>query len=169
MSDASGRVVDSVKFQDTPPWPTGADGRSGSLERISPDESGESVANWASSPLSADRTKPSGTPDVNGTGKWTIYPWDEDQTWGLGRMMGRGEVFYNMPITFGMNGDVPPGQAPGSAPQRGFGFGFGGGGGGGWWRQPGWFSGPLLANPQFRKIFLARAKEILETIYTEQI
>ena len=62
LSDASGRVVDSVKFQDTPPWSTGADGHSGSLERISPDESGESAANWAASPLSADRTKPSGTP-----------------------------------------------------------------------------------------------------------
>ena len=37
-----------------------------------------------------------------------------------------------------------------------------------WWRQPGFFSGPLLANPQFRKLFLARTREILLTIYTEE-
>ncbi|MBI2947738.1 MAG: CotH kinase family protein [Verrucomicrobia bacterium] len=98
--------------------------------------------------------------DVHGTGKWTMYPWDEDNTWGLS--MGFGQVFYNMPITFGMNGDAPPGG-------RGRGFGFGGGGGAGWWRQPGYFSGPLLAHPQFRKLFLARMKEFLETTYTEEI
>jgi hypothetical protein len=103
--------------------------------------------------------------DTNGTGKWTLYPWDQDNTWGLG-MMGRGEVFSNMPITFGMDGDAPPGRPPGAGPERGFGFGFGGGAG--WWRQPGWFSGPLLANPKFRKIFLARTKEILQSIYTEE-
>jgi hypothetical protein len=89
-----------------------------------------------------------------------------------------------MPITFGMNGDLPPGvrreaAAPGTDPgqsgltegfrgERGFGFGFGFGGAG-WWRQPGYFSGPLLANPQFRKRFLARTKEIVQTIYTEEV
>ena len=36
------------------------------------------------------------------------------------------------------------------------------------WRPPGYFSGPLLANAQFRKLFLSRTKEILETIYTEE-
>jgi hypothetical protein len=120
--------------------------------------------------------------DRDGTGKWMMYPWDQDQTWGIVGM-GRSQVFYNMPITFGMNGDVPPGvrreaAAPGtdrgqSGPRGGFGggrgFGFGFGGGAGWWRQPGYFSGPLLANPQFRKLFLARTKAILETIYTEEV
>ena len=105
--------------------------------------------------------------DLNGTGQWTMYPWDEDQTWGIIGMRGRGQVFYNMPLTFGMSGDVPPGQPRGGGRAGGFGFGFGGGGG--WWRPPGWFSGPLLANPQFRKLFLARTKEILETTYTEEI
>jgi hypothetical protein len=38
----------------------------------------------------------------------------------------------------------------------------------GWWRPPGWFSGPLLANSYFRRIFLARVKEITENIYTEK-
>jgi hypothetical protein len=88
--------------------------------------------------------------DTQGTGKWTMYPWDQDSTWGLRDMTGTGQVFYDMPITFGMNGDSP---SPG----------------GGWWRSPGWFSGPLLANPQFRRIFLVRTKEILETIYTEEV
>ena len=80
--------------------------------------------------------------------------------------MGSGSVFYDMPITFGMEGATPPGQR--EAPARGRGFGFGGGGPG-WWRPPGYFSGPLLANPQFRKLFLARTREILETIYTETV
>jgi len=102
--------------------------------------------------------------DVNGTGKWTMYPWDQDQTWGIA--MGSGHVFYDMPITFGMAGDRPPGQREGSP--RGGGFGFGGGGPG-WWRAPGYFSGPLLANAHFRKLFLARTREILETIYTEKV
>ena len=31
------------------------------------------------------------------------------------------------------------------------------------------FSGPLLANPQFRRIFLARTKEILERVYTPEV
>lgn len=38
-----------------------------------------------------------------------------------------------------------------------------------WWRRAGVFSGPLLANPRFRAVFLCRVKEILETVYTEDI
>ena len=38
-----------------------------------------------------------------------------------------------------------------------------------WWRPGGVFSKPLLANPQFRKLFLARTKELLETVYTEKV
>jgi hypothetical protein len=47
-----------------------------------------------------------------------------------------------------------------------------GGGGGGpmggpqWWRPPGWFSGPLLANPTFRQRFRTRLKELCETEFT---
>ena len=37
-----------------------------------------------------------------------------------------------------------------------------------WWRPGGYFSAPLLANPQFRKIFLARTKEILDRVYTKE-
>jgi hypothetical protein len=102
--------------------------------------------------------------DRSGTGKWTMYPWDQDKTWGFYDGVQPGHVFYDMPITFGMARDLPSGQR--RAPWRGGGFG---GGGQPWWREPGYFSGPLLANPRFRKLFLARTKEILETIYTEEI
>jgi hypothetical protein len=37
-----------------------------------------------------------------------------------------------------------------------------------WWRPVVYFSKPLLANPTFRKLFL-RTKEILETVYTEDV
>jgi hypothetical protein len=48
---------------------------------------------------------------------------------------------------------------------------FGGGGpfgGVSWWRPPGYFSGPLLANPQFRKQFLERLREICLNTFTEE-
>jgi hypothetical protein len=102
--------------------------------------------------------------DLSGSGKWTMYPWDQDKTWGFHDGLAPGQVFYDMPITFGMERDFAPGQRRG--PSRGGGFG---GGGQPWWREPGYFSGPLLANPRFRKRFLARTKEILETIYTEEV
>jgi hypothetical protein len=91
--------------------------------------------------------------DVNGTGKWTMYPWDQDKTWGI--TDNRGGVFYQLPLTFGMKGDRPP-------PGQGNNFN-------GWWRPPGWFSGPLLANPYFRRIFLTRVKDITENVYTEKV
>lgn len=95
--------------------------------------------------------------DVRGTGKWTIYPWDHDKTWGFHDGIRGYEVFTEMPITFGMAGDVPP-------PGPNFGFG-----GPAWWRPGGHFSQPLLANPPFRKLFLARTKELLEKVYTEEV
>lgn len=108
--------------------------------------------------------------DTGGTGRWTMYPWDQDQTWGVVNMRGRSDVFCDLPITFGMDGDAPPGRKPGATEREqrfGPGPGFGGRGAM-WWRPPGYFSGPLLANAQFRKLFLARTKEILETVYTEE-
>ena len=62
-----------------------------------------------------------------------------------------------------MEGDATPGRK--QAPAAGGGFGRRGAM---WWRPPGYFSGPLLANAQFRKLFLSRTKEILETVYTEE-
>jgi hypothetical protein len=96
--------------------------------------------------------------DVHGTGKWTMYPWDQDKTWGYHDGVGPNGLFFDMPLTFGMEGDRPPGQN-----QGGF-FFFGS-----WWRPGGHFSKPLLANPHFRKPFLARTKELLETIYTKDV
>jgi hypothetical protein len=90
--------------------------------------------------------------DAHGTGKWTMYPWDQDKTWGITDFSSG--VFYQLPLTFGMKGDQPP-----AGQSRNF---------DGWWRPPGWFSGPLLANPYFRRIFLARVKELTENVYTEK-
>jgi spore coat protein CotH len=97
--------------------------------------------------------------DVHGTGQWTMYPWDQDKTWGFHDGITGYEVFTDMPLTFGMRGDRPPGA-------RGLQGFFGGGPV--WWRPPGYFSGPLLANPEFRKRFLAQTKSLLETVYTPE-
>lgn len=103
--------------------------------------------------------------DLSGSEKWTMHPWDQDQTWGIINGGWNQDVFFDMPLTFGMAGDVPPGE---SRPNpRGDRFRFGRGGPG-WWRPGGWFSAPLLANPHFRKVFLARTREILETVYTPE-
>jgi len=69
-----------------------------------------------------------------------------------------------MPLAFGMAGDRPPGVSGDSA--RGGRFGRGGPM---WWREGGYFSRPLLANVEFRRLFLARTKEILEKIYTQEV
>jgi hypothetical protein len=95
--------------------------------------------------------------DTERTKKWTMYPWDQDKTWGYYDGIRPGQVFYDMPLTFGQ----------GDGRERGRGGPFGGDSS--WWRPPGYFSGPLLANPQFRKVFLARTREILKTVYTEEI
>lgn len=102
--------------------------------------------------------------DLTGTKKWTMHPWDQDQTWGIINGGWNDEVFHTMPLTFGMTGDVPPGERRQNPNPRGERFGFGRGPG--WWRPAGWFSGPLLANPQFRKVFLDRTRELLSSVYT---
>jgi len=37
-----------------------------------------------------------------------------------------------------------------------------------WWRPGGYFSRPLLANPQFRKVFLDRTAKVIREVYTEE-
>jgi hypothetical protein len=93
--------------------------------------------------------------DEKGTEKWEMYPWDEDKTWGDYDGASPNYDWYEMPLTFGMN------EGRGRSPNRGF-FG------GGWWRPPGWFSGPLLANQQFRKVFLTRLGDICTNAFTEE-
>ncbi|MGC9329384.1 MAG: CotH kinase family protein, partial [Candidatus Hinthialibacter sp.] len=43
-----GEIVDTVKYGDSPPWPTRPDGSGSSLERISPYVDSSNIANWAS-------------------------------------------------------------------------------------------------------------------------
>lgn len=157
--------------------------------------------------------------DLKGKNKWEIYPWDQDKTWGYYDGISANDVFVDMPLTFGMEGDAPPnrdGQRPneerfnrppsraanvpqaasmiqppsgesnraqGDRPGRQSNGNnrspmnndfFGGGGmfmgrGAMWWRAGGELSRPLLANSEFRKIFLKRVKTILDTFYTEEI
>ncbi|HTI71600.1 MAG TPA: CotH kinase family protein [Candidatus Limnocylindria bacterium] len=103
--------------------------------------------------------------DVTGSGKWTMYPWDQDKTYGFYDNLAPGGVFATMPLTFGMAGDLPPNWNR-STPPRGFQDVLGIRGSE-WWRNPGYFSGPLLANPQFRAAYLARVKELLDTEFSE--
>ncbi len=108
--------------------------------------------------------------DARGTKRWEMYPWDQDKTWGYHDGIREGQVFTDLPLTFGMEGDLPPGAGGGRSRERGFGP-FGGGpfgGGAPWWRPGGYFSRPLLANPRFRKLFLARTREVLEKVYTPE-
>jgi hypothetical protein len=97
--------------------------------------------------------------DLKPGGKWEMIPWDEDKTWGDFDGASSNYDWYSMPLTFGMNGDQPQSRG-----------GWGGGpfGSPGWWRPPGPFSGPLLANPQFRKKLEARLRELCNTVFTEE-
>lgn len=98
--------------------------------------------------------------DLRPGGKWEIFPWDNDKTWGDYDGAGPDKDWYSMPLTMGMNGDQPPRDLR-SLFQRGpFGPSA-------WWRPPGYFSGPLLANAEFRRRFLERLRELCETVFTE--
>ena len=46
--------------------------------------------------------------DTGGTGKWEMYPWDEDKTWGDYDGASPDYDWYEMPLTYGMNGDQSP-------------------------------------------------------------
>jgi len=94
--------------------------------------------------------------DRKGSGKWELYPWDQDKTWGFHDQSGD-QVFFDLPLTFGMAGDRPPGGGRSTMNP------------GHWWRPGGYFSKPLLANPQFRQRFLKRTRQILEDTYTEAV
>ncbi len=102
--------------------------------------------------------------DTGGTKKWEMYPWDEDKTWGDFDGAPSSYDWYEMPLTTGMKGDQSPPADPNSKGNRLWGqFG-----GVNWWRGGGYFSKPLLANPEFRKRFLARLREICLTVFTEE-
>ena len=102
--------------------------------------------------------------DTGGTGKWEMYPWDEDKTWGDYDGASPQYDWYEMPLHFGMRGAESPRWNPfsrGNQERGAF-------GGVSWWRPPGWFSGPLLANPEFRKHHLNRLHELCQTTFNEE-
>jgi len=96
-------------------------------------------------------------------GRWEILPWDEDKTWGDYDGASAQYDWYSMPLTFGMAGDQPKMSLSERFLGRGGPFG-----GQSWWRQPGWFSGPLLANPEFRSRFKNRLQQLLATEFTPE-
>ena len=101
--------------------------------------------------------------DVKGTQKWTLYVWDQDKTWGDYDGYDNGGILFNLPLTFGAEGDKPPGwnrqRPPTGFMQPGMPM---------WWRAGGWISKPVLANPVFRQHFLARIKDLLDKEFTEE-
>jgi spore coat protein CotH len=99
--------------------------------------------------------------DLGGSGKWEIYPWDEDKTWGDYDGASRDYDWYEMPLTYGSKGDRSPRELRWLIMQGPF-------GGTSWWRPPGYFSGPLLANSQFREKVLKRVRELCMTSFTEE-
>ena len=103
--------------------------------------------------------------NIDGSGKWEIYPWDEDKTWGYYDGGSGASDLYDMPLTFGMSENT---LSEAKSERGGF-SGWGRLDQPSWWRPPGYFSGPLLSNPQFRERFLIRLKEITATVYTESV
>jgi hypothetical protein len=102
--------------------------------------------------------------DLNGIGKWELYPWDLDKTFGDFDGAPPDYAWYDMPLSYGMEGDVSPSLDRRSATRQQRGpFG-----GLSWWRAGGYFSRPLLANPEFRLRFLARLQTHCETEFTEE-
>lgn len=97
-------------------------------------------------------------------GKWELIPWDEDKTWGDYDGASPAYDWYDMPLTFGSNLTRKSGGGLFSFMNQGpF------GGSTMWWRPPGHFSGPLLANPEFRKRFLSRLREVCMTLFTPEV
>ncbi|HAM72467.1 MAG TPA: hypothetical protein DCM86_12565, partial [Verrucomicrobiales bacterium] len=98
--------------------------------------------------------------DLHGSGRWSLFPWDEDKTWG--EYDGpKGRLLHDMPLLYGSEQDRPPGGKPGDPAPQGINPGS-------WWRPGGYVSKPVLANPTFRKLFLARIRELLETEFKEE-
>jgi hypothetical protein len=46
LENSLGQVIDTVRYNDAPPWPTTPDGKGASLERICPTLPGDDPANW---------------------------------------------------------------------------------------------------------------------------
>ena len=75
LVNTEGQVVESVKYNDKSPWPTSADGRSASLERITPTHEADDPHNWAPSALTSEfESSPSGTPGKPNTAHQESLP-----------------------------------------------------------------------------------------------
>lgn len=97
--------------------------------------------------------------DIHGTGKWSLFPWDEDKTWG--DFDGpKDKNLHDLPLIYGSETDRPPGSKPGDPPPRGIDPS-------GWWRPGGYVSKPVLANPTFRRLLIARIRELLDSEFKE--
>lgn len=103
--------------------------------------------------------------DLEPGGKWELIPWDEDKTWGDYDGASPAYDWYDMPLTFGSNLARPSRGGIFSFFQNQGPFG----GNTSWWRPPGHFSGPLLANPEFRRRFLQRLDEVCRTLFTPEV
>jgi len=99
------------------------------------------------------------------TGKRELYPWDNDSCWGKSPKNQTDTFFYDMPLTYGMRGDVPPGMT-------GFNEDFlqvwGRPDLPDWWRPGGDISGYILANKFVRKQLIKRINTILRTKFTKK-
>ncbi len=98
--------------------------------------------------------------DLADTEKWEVYPWDQDKTWGDCDGGPSDYSWYELPLTSGMNGVPSPSGGKNYFRRSYF-------GGAAWWRPPGHFSGPILANEDFREVFLERLKELCHGIFSE--
>ena len=96
-------------------------------------------------------------------GKWEMIPWDLDKTWGDYDGASPEFDWYEMPLTYGMKGDQEPGGQFSLFRQRNSPWGATA-----WWRPGGYFSSPLLANPEFRRQFLKRLRVLCDTVFTEK-
>jgi len=85
--------------------------------------------------------------DSHGRGKWELYPWDTDNTWGINSGGDISVTSYDMPIPFGL----VPMRRPTGRPAH-----------------PGYIAGPLLKNEHFRKRFLKRLKQLCMNTFTEE-
>ncbi len=106
--------------------------------------------------------------DSKGSGKWMLFPWDQDSTWSL--RGGSPDSLSRMPLNFGGEGARPPGaeESPRSEGRRSRFGGFGGFGRGGfgWWRDGDMISKPLIGNPTFFARYKARLRKLVQETFT---
>ncbi|MBN2327462.1 MAG: CotH kinase family protein [Candidatus Omnitrophica bacterium] len=92
--------------------------------------------------------------DTEGSDLWFVFPWDKDKTWGDSdayRDILPYYDFYDFPILFGAYGTPRSGTGSGA-----------------WWRPPGYFSGPILANADLQLQYLYRLGYAARQEFTEE-